>query len=199
VTGHHKERKAERTPDPILKARQARLQAVRVMEKEAHYTDDKVYAPKVSIWWEILDDKAGADHKGVRFWDNYSFVKSFDDDKKYVIREGTRIGDLAAFMAYEFHDGADYFESDVEVDFEALEGEEVIASLEPRRFKEEAPTGTRTVSETLMLAEKADKVAVEHKQLDKPDNAGAAWVSDEISVRAKAQAEEDEDFDALPF
>jgi hypothetical protein len=173
--GHHKERKSERAPDPILKARQARLQAVKVMEKAAHHADDKVYAPKVSVWWEILDEKAGAENKGVRFWDNYSFVKSFDDDKKYVIREGTRIGDLAAFMAYEFRDGTDYFDSEVEVDFEELEGEEVIASLEPRRFKEEAPTGTRTVSETLMLAEKAEKVT------------------------QAAAAEEDEDFSDIPF
>jgi hypothetical protein len=65
--GHKKERKSEREPDPILKLRHARLKAVKVMEKEAYKTDDKVYAPKVSIWWEILDDKSGGDHNGVRF------------------------------------------------------------------------------------------------------------------------------------
>jgi len=152
--GHTKERKEERTPDPILKLRHAVLEATKVIEKEATEVNDKPYAPKVSIWWEILDDKAGGGHNGTRFWDNYSFVKSFDDEKSYVIREGTRIGDLAAFVAYEFEDGADYFESDVDVNFEDLEGAQVIASLEPRRFKEEPPTGTRTVSSTLMLAEK---------------------------------------------
>jgi hypothetical protein len=173
--GHKKERKSERTPDPILKLRHARLKAIKVMEKAAHKTDDKVYAPKVSVWWEILDDKSGGEHNGVRFWDNYSFVKSFDDEKSYVIREGTRIGDLAAFVAYEFEDGADYFESDADIVFEDLEGAEVIASLEPRRFMEEAPTGTRTVSSTLMMAEEAEKVA------------------------AKAEAEEDDDFSDIPF
>jgi hypothetical protein len=152
--GHIKERKGERTPDPILKLRHALLEAIKVAEKEAVEKDDKPYAPKVSIRWEILDDKAGGGHNGTRFWDNYSFVKSFDDENSYVIREGTRIGDLAAFVAHEFEDGADYFESDVEVNFEDLEGAQVIASLEPRRFKEEPPTGTRTVSSTLMLAEK---------------------------------------------
>src|SRR5215211_3116660 len=145
--GHKKERKSEREPDPILKLRHARLKAVKVMEKEAYKTDDKVYAPKVSIWWEILDDKQDGDHNGVRFWDNYSFVKPFDGEEGYVIREGTRIGDLAAFVAYEFEHGADYFDSEVDVDFEVLEGAQVIASLEPRRFKEEPATGTRTVSE----------------------------------------------------
>jgi hypothetical protein len=152
--GHTKERKGERTPDPILKLRHALLEAIKVTEKEAVEKDGKPYAPKVSIWWEILDDKSGGGHNGTRFWDNYSFVKSFDDEKSYVIREGTRIGDLAAFVAYEFEDGADYFESDVDVNFEDLEGAQVIASLEPRRFKEEPPTGTRTVSSTLMLAVK---------------------------------------------
>jgi hypothetical protein len=157
--GHKKERKTEREPDPILKLRHARLKAIKVMEKETHKTDDKVYAPKVSIWWEILDDKSGGGHNGVRFWDNYSFVKSFEDEKSYVIREGTRIGDLAAFVAYEFEDGADYFESDVDIVFEDLEGAEVIASLEPRKFKEEPATGTRTVSSTLMMAGAVEKVA----------------------------------------
>jgi hypothetical protein len=152
--GHTKERKEERTPDPILKLRHAVLEAIKVIEKEAAEVNGKPYAPKVGIWWEILDDKAGGGHNGTRFWDNYSFVKAFDDETKYVIREGTRIGDLAEFVANEFHGGADYFESDVDVDFEDLEGAKVIASLEPRRFKEEAPTGTRTVSSTLMLAEK---------------------------------------------
>jgi hypothetical protein len=174
--GHTKEKKTERVPDPILTLRFARLEAKKVMEHPAVVKNDKPYAPKVSIWWEIVDDKSGGGHNGTRFWDNYSFVKSYDDDTKYVIREGTRIGDLAAFMAYEFQSGANYFESDVEVDFEDLEGEEVVASLEPRRFKEgEPPTGTRTVSTTLQLAQRAEKVA------------------------AQAEAEEDEDFEDLPF
>ena len=151
--GHQKEKKEERAPDPVLNLRHCRLRAEKVIEKEGVEKDDKSYPPKVSVWWEILDDKSGGGHNGTRFWDNYSLVKSFDDPSKYVIREGTRIGDLAGFMAYAFEGGADYFNSDVEVEFEDLEGAEVIASLEPRRFKEEAPTGTRTVSTTLMLAE----------------------------------------------
>jgi hypothetical protein len=169
--GHKKERKGEREPDPILKLRHARLKAVKVMEKEA----TEKYPPKVSIWWEILDDKSGGDHNGVRFWDNYSFVKSFDDENEYVIREGTRIGDLAAFVAYAYEDGADYFDSDLDVIFEDLEGEQVIASLEPRKFKEEPATGTRTVSSTLMLAER------------------------EKAAKAAAEAEEDQDFSDIPF
>jgi len=174
--GHTKEKKTERTPDPILALRHCLLKADKVMEKEAHKTDDgKVYAPKVSVWWEILDDKKQGDHNGTHFWDNYSFVKSYEDDSKYVIREGTRIGDLAAFMAYAYEDGADYFEDDVDVVFEDLEGAQVVASLEPRRFKEEAPTGTRTVSETLMMAEKAAQIV------------------------AEAEAEEEEDFESIPF
>jgi hypothetical protein len=144
---------------------------MKVVEKEAHKTDEKVYAPKVSIWWKIAE----GEHEGVRFWDNYSFVKSFDDEKSYVIREGTRIGNLAAFVAYAYHDGVDYFDSDVEIEFEDLEGDEVIASLEPRRFKEEPPTGTRTVSTTLMRPQVAEKVA------------------------AKAEAEEEADVSDIPF
>jgi hypothetical protein len=182
--GHKKERKSEREPDPILKLRQARLKALKVMEQEeAHTTaDGKVYAPKVGINWEILDDKKKGEHNGVRFWDNYSFVKSFDDENEYVIREGTRIGDLAAFMAHTYQDGADYFEDDVDVVFEDLEGEEVIASLEPRRFQPgEPPTGTRTVSTTLMLAEGTEKV-------------GAKVATEESEID-----EEDEDFDDIPF
>src|SRR5215203_1646642 len=103
--GHRKEKKEERVPDPILNLRHARLRAVKVMEKEAAEKDGKSFAPKVSIWWEILDDKAGGSHNGTRFWDNYSFVKSFEDENAYVIREGTRIGDLAAFIAYAFEGG----------------------------------------------------------------------------------------------
>ena len=154
--GHKKERKGERAPDPILKLRHALLEAIRVEEKEATEKDGKQYAPKVSIWWEILDDKQKGEHNTIRFWDNYSFVKPSNGDDGYLIREGTRIGDLAAFMAYEFEDGADYFEDDVDVNFEDLEGAKVLASLEPRRFKEEPATGTRTVSTTLILADRAD-------------------------------------------
>jgi hypothetical protein len=153
--GHRKERKGERTPDPILKLRHSRLKAQRVIEQEASEHNGKTYPPKVSIWWEILDDKAKGEYNGTRFWDGYSFVKPFDGGDEFVIREGTRIGDLASFMAYEFQNGADYFEDDVDVDFEELEGAEIIASLEPRRFKDEPATGTRTVSETLMLASRA--------------------------------------------
>jgi hypothetical protein len=173
--GYKKERKSEREPDPILKLRRARLKAITVREQEAAEHDGKKFAPKVSVWWEILDDGKNGEHKGVRFWDNYSFVKSFEDEGEYVIREGTRIGDLAAFVAYDLHDGADFFEEDVDIDFAELEGEEVIAGLEPRKFKEEPATGTRTISETLQLAERAEKVA------------------------AKAAAEEREDFSDIPF
>jgi len=70
-------------------------------------------------------------------------------------------------MAYAFEDSADYFNSEVEVAFEDLEDHEVIASLEPRRFKEEKPTGTRTVSTTLMLAE--ERVAVSATGADEPE------------------------------
>jgi hypothetical protein len=173
--GYKKERKSEREPDPILKLRRARLKAIMVREQEATERAGKNYAPKVSVWWEILDDGKNGEHNGVRFWDNYSFVRSFEDDGEYVIREGTRIGDLAAFVAYDLHDGADFFEDDVAIDFGELEGHEVIAGLEPRKFKEEPATGTRTVSETLQLAERAEKVA------------------------AKAEAEEEEDFENIPF
>jgi len=173
--GYKKERKSEREPDPILKLRRARLKAIMVREQEAAERDGKKYAPKVSVWWEILDDGKNGEHNGVRFWDNYSFVKSFEDDGEYVIREGTRIGDLAAFVAYDLHDGADFFEDDVDIDFVELEDHGVIAGLEPRKFKEEPATGTRTVSETLQLAERAEKVA------------------------AKAEAEEEADFSDIPF
>jgi hypothetical protein len=173
--GYKKERKSEREPDPILKLRRARLKAIMVREQEAAERDGKKYAPKVSVWWEILDDGKNGEHNGVRFWDNYSFVKSFEDDGEYVIREGTRIGDLAAFVAYDLHDGVDFFEDDVDIDFDELEGHEAIAGLEPRKFKEEPATGTRTVSETLQLAERAEKVA------------------------AKAEAEEEADFSDTPF
>jgi hypothetical protein len=197
--GHKKERKTEREPDPILKLRHARLKAMKVMEKEAHKTDEKVYAPKVSIWWEILDDKSGGEHNGVRFWDNYSFVKSFEDEKNYVIREGTRIGDLAAFVAYEFEDGADYFESDVDIVFEDLEGAQVIASLEPRKFKEGEPaTGTRTVSSTLMMAEAAEKVASGLRQ--KQEEVAAAKEAHNARVDdGYDEPDEEEDFDDIPW
>jgi hypothetical protein len=184
--GHTKEKKTERVPDPILTPRFARLEAKKVMEHPAVVKNDKPYAPRVSIWWEIVDDKSGGDHNGTRFWDNYSFVKSYDDDTKYVIREGTRIGDLAAFMAYEFSNGANYFDSDVEVDFEDLDREQVVASLEPRRFKEgEPPTGTRTVSTTLQLAERAEKVA----------SSASLHEYQEEAARTAVEAEEDEDFE----
>jgi hypothetical protein len=172
--GYAKEKKEERAPDPVLNLRHARLRAVKVIEKEGTEKEGKTYPPKVSIWWDIVDDKSGGGHSGTRFWDNYSFVKSFDDPSKYVIREGTRIGDLAAFMAYAFEDGADYFNSDVDVAFEDLEDHEVIASIEPRRFKEEAPTGSRTVSTTLMLAEERVTVPPAPKEAE----AGAPGVDD---------------------
>ena len=180
--GYAKEKKDERPPDPILKLRHACLEAIKVTEKEAAEKDGKKYAPKVSVWWEILDDKQNGEHKGVRFWDNYSLVKSFEDEEKYVIREDTRIGDLAAFVAYEFEDGADFFEDDVEVNFGDLEGAQVVASLEPRRFKPGEPaTGTRTVSSTLMLAEKAEK-------------------PEKVATPAAAnEPEAEEDFDDIPW
>jgi hypothetical protein len=180
--GYAKEKKDERPPDPILKLRHAVLEAIKVTEKEAAERDGQKRPPQVSIWWEIVDDKQNGEHNGVRFWDNYSLVQSFENKEKYVIREDTRIGDLAAFVAYEFEDGADYFEEDdVEVDFGVLEGERVVASLEPRRFKKGEPaTGTRTVSSTLMLAEK-DK---------EPEK---------VATPAANEPEDEDAFDDIPF
>jgi hypothetical protein len=160
VGRHTKERKGDRQPDPILKLRKTKLVAKKVIERDASERDDgSVYAPQVSILWEILDDGKDGEHTGVEFWDKYSFVKSYEDSKKYVIREDTRIGDLAAFVAYEFYNGADYFDDDVDIDFEELDGAEVVAQLEPRQFKNEPPTGTRTKSSTLQLSTKAEKIA----------------------------------------
>jgi hypothetical protein len=189
IVGHRKERRGEREPDPILKLRHALLEAIRVEEKEAAEKDGKQYAPKVSIWWEILDDKQGGDYVGVRFWDNYSFVKPFDSGDGYVIREGTRIGDLASFMAYEFEDGADYFEDDVDVVFEKLEGSRVVASLEPRKFKDEPATGTRTVSTTLMLASRAESDLEETEQQNESDLSEA----DEAQMQEALYSEDGED------
>jgi hypothetical protein len=169
--GYAKEKKEERAPDPILNLRHARLRAEKVIERPLAEKNGKTYAPQVGINWKILDDKSGGANNGTRFWDNYSLVKSFEDPDKYVIRDDTRIGNLAAFMAHAFHDGADYFESDVEVVFEDLEGAEVIASVEPKRFKPgDPPTGSRTVSETLMLAD-AEKppVATVAAKAEEPD------------------------------
>jgi hypothetical protein len=96
-------------------------------------------------------------------------------------------------MAYEFHNGADYFESDVQVDFEDLDGEEVVASLEPRRFKEgEPPTGTRTVSTTLQLAERAEREVRSVGDLREEQKAVTA-------AKASEATEEDEDFENIPF
>jgi hypothetical protein len=61
--------------------------------------------------------------------------------------------------ASERDDGADYFDDDVDIDFEELDGAEVVAQLEPRQFKNEPPTGTRTKSSTLQLSTKAEKIA----------------------------------------
>lgn len=180
--GYRKEQKSEREPDPILKLRKANLFAEKVVERAADEKDDKdgqkiKFAPSVSILWKILDDGKNGEYNDTKFWDRYSFVKSFEfeENGEYVIREDTRIGDLAAFVAYEFYDGADFFEDDVDIEFDELEGAELVAQLEPRQFKQEPPTGTRTVSKTLLLAEKAEKVA------------------------AQAEAEEDEDFETIPF
>ncbi len=159
MTGYTRERKSEREPAPILKLRHARLKAKKVVEREANEKDGTKFAPQVSILWTIIDDGKNGEYNDVEIWDKYSFVKSFDDPNMYTIREDTRIGDLAAFVSYAFYDGADFFEG-TDIDFETdLEGAEVVASLEPRQFKSEPPTGTRTVSTTLQLASRAEKVA----------------------------------------
>jgi hypothetical protein len=189
--GHIKERKGDRQPDPILKLRQAHLKAIKVIERDAHETDaGQIYAPNVSIWWEILKDGKNGEHNGVRFWDKFSFVKSFEDPSKYVIREDTRIGDLGAFVAYEFYDGADYFEDDVDIEFEVPEDAEVVAALEPRQFMDQAPTGTRTVSKTLMLAEKAQRVAAGLKGSQQAATAAKTPEVDEV---------DDPNWDDLPI
>jgi hypothetical protein len=199
VGQHTKERKGDRQPDPILKLRQPRLFASKVIERDASERDDgTVYAPQVSIWWEILNDGKNGEYNGVKFWDKYSFVKSYDDPKKYVIREDTRIGDLAAFVAYEFEDGADYFEDDVDIDFEELEGAEVVAQLEPRKFMDQAPTGTRTVSKTLKLAEKAENVANGLRQ--KQEEVAAAKEAHNARVDdGYDEPDEEEDLDDIPW
>ena len=156
--GYATEQKTEKTPDPILSLRHAKLEALKIRESEVTERDGKVFAPKVSILWKIVDDNASGEHNGIEFWDNYSLVKSYDDDTKYVIRDGTRIGDLAAFVAHAFYGGKSFF--DVDVDFAVLEGAEVTASLEPRRFKPGEPaTGTRTNGATLMPTNSAQRVA----------------------------------------
>jgi hypothetical protein len=186
---HRKERKGDREPDPILKLRNARLHAEKVIERDATEKDDTKFAPQVAILWKIVNDGKNGDHDDVRFWDKYSFVKSFEDETQYVIREDTRIGDLAAFVAYEFYDGADYFEDDVDIDFEELEGEDVVAQLEPRQFKDQAPTGTRTVSKTLQLARRAEKVTASLRQ--KQEAVAAA--------KERHAVEEEDDFDNIPW
>jgi hypothetical protein len=155
--GYRKEKKEDRVPDPILTLQNARLKAKKVMEKEA----TEKYAPQVSIWWEIIDDGAEGEHKGKTFWDGHSFVHPLAGGDDWVIREGTRIGDLAHFVAYDLHGGADYFDSDVEIDFEGdLEDVEVIANLEPKRFKpSDVPTGTRTVAGSMQSIERARRAA----------------------------------------
>jgi hypothetical protein len=175
--GYQKERASEREPDPILKLRHARLKAKKVIERGAAEKDGTKFAPQVAILWRILNDGKNGEHNDVEIWDKYSFVKSFEDDSKFVIREDTRIGDLAAFVADAFYDGADFFEEDVDIDFETdLDGVEVVASLEPRQFKNEPPTGTRTKSTTLQLAERAEKAAsgVRHSHEPAPQAADKA-------------------------
>jgi hypothetical protein len=159
--GYRKEKKSDREPDPVLTLQNARLKATKVMEKETAEKDGKTFAPQVSVWWEILDDGADGEHTGKKFWDGFSFVKPLDGGDEWVIREGTRIGDLAAFVANDYHDRADFFDSEVDVDFEAdLDGVEVIANLEPKRFKpSDPPTGTRTVSGSLQSIERARRAA----------------------------------------
>ena len=161
---YRKEKKSDREPDPVLTLQNARLKAKKVLEKDAAEKDDKTYAPQVSIWWEIVDDGAEGEHNDKTFWDGFSFVRPLDgaegpDD--WVIRNGTRIGDLAHFVAYDYHDRADYFNSDVAIDFEEdLDGVEVIANLEPKRFKpSDPPTGTRTVAGSMQSIERARKAA----------------------------------------
>ena len=189
VGRHTKERKGDRQPDPILKLRKTKLVAKKVIERDASERDDgSVYAPQVSILWEILDDGKDGEHTGVEFWDKYSFVKSYEDSKKYVIREDTRIGDLAAFVAYEFYNGADYFDDDVDIDFEELDGAEVVAQLEPRQFKNEPPTGTRTKSSTLQLSTKAEKIAANAPASE----AGRREDDKDVDVN-------EDDFEDIPF
>jgi len=83
---------------------------------------------------------------------------------------------------------------DVDIDFEDdLDGVEVIANLEPKRFKpNDPPTGTRTVAGSLQSIERARKAAsrvlapVRDDEQDGPD-------------RDAADAEEDADFSDIPF
>ena len=108
-----------------------------------------------------------------------------------MIRSGCRIGDLAEFIAYDLHDRADFFNDDVDIDFEAdLDGIEVVASLEPKRFKPtDPPTGTRTVSATLQLAEKAKKAASSLRQKQEA-----------VAAKEAHNAEDDEeDFESIPW
>ena len=195
--GYKKEKKSDREPDPVLTLQNVRLKAKKVLEKEekkATNKDDKAYAPQVSVWWEIVDDGAEGGHNDKRFWDGFSFVHPLEGGAEWVIREGTRIGDLAHFVAYDYHDRADYFNSDVAIDFEEdLDGVEVIANLEPKRFKpNDPPTGTRTVAGSLQSIERARKAAsrvlapVRDDEQDGPD-------------RDAADAEEDADFSDIPF
>ncbi len=158
--GYRKEKKEDRDPDPILTLQNARLKAKKVMEMGA----TEKYAPQVSILWKIIDDGAEGDHNDKTFLDGFRFSrpqngKEGADD--WVILSNTRFGGLAQFVAYDYHDGADYFDSDVEIDFEVdLDGAEVIASLEPKRFKpSDAPTGTRTVAGSMQSIERARKRA----------------------------------------
>jgi hypothetical protein len=158
---YRKEKKSDREPDPVLTLQNARLKAKKVLEKEAAEKDGKTYAPQISVWWDIVDDGAEGEHNGKTFWDGFSFVKPLDGGDEWVIREGTRIGDLAHFVAYDYHNRADFFKHDVDIDFEEdLDGVEVIANLEPKRFKpSDPPTGTRTVAGSMQSIERARKAA----------------------------------------
>ncbi len=177
--GYRKEKKSDREPDPVLTLQNARLKAKKVLEKEASEKDGKTYAPQVSVWWEIVDDGAEGDHNDKTFWDGFSFVHPLDGGDDWVIREGTRIGDLAHFVAYDLHDRADFFNSGVEIDFEGdLEDVEVIANLEPKRFKPtDPPTGTRTVSGSMQSIERARRAA-SRMLTPVPDDSKATEVDD---------------------
>ena len=129
--------------------------------------------PNLNCQLQIVDDLSDGTYDRAKFYDSFK-LKQDEDSGDWTIRDETKLGALA-----KVYYGNDFVDTDTPFDVEVLVGFTLMSRVEPKKnFTTGAVTGTMLNWETIMAVPKPKKKTA--------------------SVQA-VEAEEDEDFGAIPF
>lgn len=175
------------TTQPVLTIPQARVRMTDVdLHPEPYMVERKSdgekfeILPNLSCKITIVDDQLSGDHDGVDFFEKFNLKEV---DGVWTVKDETKLGNLAkAYYGY------DFFEDDAaEFDEEDFEGFEFMAKVQPKKNPtNNQVTGSMLNHETIMA-------------VPRPRNRDQDLALPTTPAQQKADQEEDEDFDNIPF